>query len=280
LFVSFIPFVHLFIFILISHYYSLGGGGPDGGSGGGGSSISFGHNTVYTSGFYLPDYYDGKAIIELFSHPFYQFSLCTKQVQNITVPPGTYFLAVDLAGGSGGLGGAGLPGYGARVQSYFTVIPGTLLFVSVGCTGTGNAGGFNGGGAPYYSGTGGGGATDIRLGGLDLSHRIIVAGGGGGSYQGPNCGLQKGGDGGKYGLAGSGSTCDDSPGKPSGQGGTWSKGGRGGPPRDCLGNPVLYAKNGTLGFGGAGGCINSAGGGGGYYGGNKEKTLFFFTFYD
>jgi hypothetical protein len=242
--------------------YILGGGGQDGGSGGGGSSISFGHNTLYTTGYQTND---GDIKIEFYANPFYRFS-CTKQVQNLTVPPGSYFMAVDITGASGGLGGVGLPGYGARVQSYFTVNPGTLLFITVGCQGNDASGGFNGGGAPFGGSTGGGGATDIRTGGLDLSHRMVVAAGGGGSYKGGGCGVQKGGDGGEMGSAGSVSTCGSGIGKLSGQGGTSTKGGKAGF-TNC-GNPVENAKNGTLGFGGAGGCSNSGGGGGGYYGGN------------
>ena len=39
-------------------------------------------------------------------------------------------------------------------------------------------GGWNGGGAAAYRGGTGGGATDIRIGGTTLNHRLIVAGGG------------------------------------------------------------------------------------------------------
>jgi hypothetical protein len=266
----------------LSHFISfsllLGGGGPDGGSGGGGSSISFGHNTVYTSGFYLPDYNDGKAIIELFANPFYKFSLCTKQVQNITVPPGTYFLAVDLAGASSGIAGAGLPGLGARVQSYFNVIPGTLLHISVGCSGlppsagSSTEGGFNGGGASASQGTSGGGATDIRMGGMALTHRIITAGGGGGYYVGANCGAEKGGNGGRFGQNGlpttTDATCFSNSLTPPGGGGSWTAGGgAGGSPN----SPV--ATSGSLGFGGNGAAPHSGGGGGGYFGGTVLAKL-------
>lgn len=74
-------------------------------------------------------------------------------------------------------------GQGAKISGTIKVSGGQVLKLFVGGTGVGRAGGFNGGGTggiywPY--GSGGGGATDIRIGGTDLSNRVIVAGGGGG----------------------------------------------------------------------------------------------------
>ncbi len=62
---------------------------------------------------------------------------------------------------------------------------GQELYIFVGGDGTGfigEGGGWNGGGnaGPLGPGAGGGGATDIRRGGIELENRIIVAGGGGG----------------------------------------------------------------------------------------------------
>ena len=63
-----------------------------------------------------------------------------------------------------------------------------------GCNGGGNGG--MSGGAEFYSGAGGGGATDIRVYSYDLDSRIIVAGGGGGGCSNiPTHGV--GGDAGK-----------------------------------------------------------------------------------
>jgi hypothetical protein len=79
-------------------------------------------------------------------------------------------------------------------------------------TGGSSNGGFNGGGnggapfnlpAPYY-GSGGGGASDVRIGGADLAHRVIVAGGGGGAaaVSGPNGSSYGGAGGGQSGSTG------------------------------------------------------------------------------
>jgi hypothetical protein len=196
---------------------------------------------------------------------------------------------VDMSGAASGGKGVILdpsvsftPGYGARVQSYLSVIPGTLLHVTVGgkgsdCSGklpsTGliHPGGYNGGGSGSgttndYGGTGGGGASDIRIGGLSLSNRAVVAGGGGGHYCHSYCGTLKGGDGDRFGHAGSDGL------KPacaayshnSGGGGTWVSGGTAG---FTTGSPP--STPGITGYGGNGGATsNSPGGGGGYFGGN------------
>jgi hypothetical protein len=56
-------------------------------------------------------------------------------MQNLTVPVGANYMFVDMTGASSGTGSGGAPGYGARVQSHFHVIPGSQLFISVGCQG-------------------------------------------------------------------------------------------------------------------------------------------------
>jgi hypothetical protein len=191
---------------------------------------------------------------------------------------------VDMSGAAAGGKGTIIdpsvtltPGYGARVQSYLKVIPGTVLHVTVGgqgsdcsgqlpSTGLVHPGGYNGGG--YGSGTtndcggsGGGGASDIRLGGLSLSDRVVVAGGGGGHYCHSYCGTLKGGDGDRFGHRGSEGCYSHSP----GGGGTWVSGGTAG---YSSGSPSSTA--GIAGYGGNGGGINNApGGGGGYFGGNS-----------
>jgi hypothetical protein len=212
------------------------------------------------------------------SSRIYTFT-CTSKMQNITVPDGYNYMYVDMTGAAGGGGGTGgIPGYGARVQSYFAVTPGTILHINVGCRGSDCGttvgyipGGYNGGGSSYGSSTffstGGGGGTDIRIGGLQLQNRIIVAGGGGGYYCYDNCGgPRKGGDGGKFGNAGAplpvvsgGCPKNEFPG---GRGGNWTTGGSAGA---SVSAPIATA--GLLGKGGNGGQITSGGGGGGYYGG-------------
>jgi hypothetical protein len=251
----------------------LGGGGHTGGTGGGGSSISLGGwDTLYTTGYQTGD---GQIKIEFLSNLVYM--KCSQRMQNITVPEGYNYMYVDMTGAASGGGGvSGTPGYGARVQSYFTVTPGTTVHLNVGCKGndcgaSGSvAGGYNGGGIGYGSGAsvsnGGGGGTDIRIGGIQLQHRIMVAGGGGGYYCAGNCGTRKGGDGGKFGTTGSTLTSGGCPkqGLPGGGGADWTTGGSAGA---SVSTPIATA--GSLGKGGSGGYVTSGGGGGGYYGGKE-----------
>jgi hypothetical protein len=263
--------------------FSLGGGGIHGGGAGGGSSFAIDMNTIYTSGYSNGD---GAVSLEFFVNPTFKFS-CTKSVQDVTVPQGYHYMHVDMTGAASGSGGVGTPGYGARVQSYLSVTPGSVLHITVG--GRGNncsqlstpgyrSGGFNGGGDSYgrglgdVGGTGGGGASDIRLGGSLLSHRVVVAGGGGGYYCGDHCTARKGGDAGQIGLQGSNAAVVCTPGHElGGLGGNWVIGGTGGYSMIAPGST-----NGSLGYGGSGGGSESGGGGGGLYGGRRRSGLFFF----
>jgi hypothetical protein len=202
---------------------------------------------------------------------------CSNGVQTVTVPANANYMYVDMTGASSGSASTGTPGYGARVQSTFPVTPGTTLNIFVGCRGTSCvsatlattgylSGGYNGGGSGYGrsgdpGGTGGGGASDIRIGGTSLNDRVIVAGGGGGIYCHPQCGTQKGGDAGQYGLVGNLGCAGV--GHLTGQGGGWTAGGAAG--YNGGGSPA--ATSGSFGIGGNGGLADSGGGGGGYYGG-------------
>lgn len=124
--------------------------------------------------------------------------------------------------------------------------------------------GTNGGGAGDNPG---GGASDIRMNGTSLTNRIIVAGGGGGGASAKTTG----GIGGGANLSGENGIKPTSEyyGTP-GEGGTLSRGGKGGlnykEVQSC-------ATDGTLGLGGSGLCKlnykrnDESGGGGGYYGG-------------
>jgi hypothetical protein len=264
----------LFFLFVVIDFYSLGGGGTDGSAGGGGSSFSTGFNTIYTTG-YQPG--TGNVTMEFYKYPTFKFS-CTKSIQNLTVPLGYNYMYVSMTGAASGTGGGGVRGNGARVQSYFTVDPGTVLHIAVGCSGSNCpitprpagyiAGGYNGGGAGYgetngQAGTGGGGASDIRIGGLSFANRIIVAGGGGGYFCGTGCGAPKGGDGGQFGSPGTtapNGCCGYS--HVAADGGSWSTGGVAG--YSCT---AVTASSGSFGFGGNGGSDNAGGGGGGYYGG-------------
>jgi hypothetical protein len=197
----------------------------------------------------------------------------TGSVQTFTVPPCVTSITVDLAGAKGGdhTGdwGSSVGGKGGRVTGTISVKPGDILYIYVGGAGGGitkNVGGFNGGGdggdITYCSG--GGGASDIRVNGEELSKRIFVAGGGGGAAT--NCWGKEdhGGAGGGL-TGGNGCECNHwEGGAPSypGSGGTQDKGG-------YMGNDQGQGgvTHGELGQGGHGAFTYGGGGGGGYYGG-------------
>jgi hypothetical protein len=196
----------------------------------------------------------------------------TGSVQTYLVPSGVTNLFVDMQGGKGGdaIYTAGPGGGGARVQCKMAVTPGQILYIfsgGMGAAATASVaipGGWNGGGlagsvGAFYSGSGGG-ASDIRIGGIALSNRVIVAGGGGGG--GYNCSTgQDGGAGGGL-TGGGGLNCGTISGC-SPTGGTQIAGGLGS--TSCGG----FGANGALGVGGD--AVNSytGGGGGGFYGGGS-----------
>lgn len=115
------------------------------------------------------------------------------------VPNDVHELMVRAWGASGGHGsgpvyGLNMGGKGAYAEGRLDVNPGDTLYIYVGGKGTdaqleGIAeGGWNGGGLggfdADYTGNGaggGGGASDIRVDGNDLAHRVLVAAGGGGA---------------------------------------------------------------------------------------------------
>ncbi|MGH9153315.1 MAG: DUF6531 domain-containing protein [Acidimicrobiales bacterium] len=160
-------------------------------------------------------------------------------------------LSVDAQGASGG---GWSPGQGGRVVATVPVMPGQVASIFVGGQGGGSAGGFNGGGALGFGpgGVAGGGATDMRVGGTQLSDRLVV-GGGGGSAAPTTAGGAGGDAGGLEGARGEdGSGCYT-----GGGGGTQSAGGAGG---------YRWAGSGGFGIGGYAG-YNGGAGGGGWYGG-------------
>ncbi len=229
----------------------------------------------------------------------------TGSMQQFTVPPCAGNMTIEARGASGGTGGGGGPigANGGSVKGVFTATPGSVMFFFVGGQGSVTAGGFNGGGnggtGSATSGAGGGGASDVRIGGIALANRIIVAGAGGGaggsSIANPLGGI--GGGGYSFSLASGyggggipGGGCHfNSPGADdgglalcgptSGGGGGFLGGGQGGgaaPNNTMTGS---FGCSGIFGNGGNGGgsvllCGGSAiglngggGGGGGYYGG-------------
>ncbi len=113
----------------------------------------------------------------------------TGGAQTWTVPTGVTSVQVTAVGAQGGGSYGGL---GSQVVATIPVTPGQTLGIYVGGQdSSGTTGGYNGGGAGGYSGSdvgyGGGGASDVRLGGTTLADRVVVAGGGGGigSYGAP-----------------------------------------------------------------------------------------------
>ncbi|NBV92672.1 MAG: hypothetical protein EBR91_10980, partial [Flavobacteriia bacterium] len=182
----------------------------------------------------------------------------TGSQQTWTVPAGVTSITVDAQGAQGGTSGYGTGGLGGRLQATLPVTPGATLFINVGGQGNTSVGGWNGGGAPYACGcaAGGGGATDIRIGGTALTDRKIVAGGGGGAGYYWNWLNDHGGVGGGL-TGGAGYTNNSLNASYCGQGGTQASGGAGA----AIGGPA-----GTLGTGGGNGYY-AGGGGGGYYGG-------------
>ena len=181
--------------------------------------------------------------------------------QTWTVPAGVTSINVDVQGAQGGQTSYGTAGLGGRTQATIPVSPGATIIVNVGGQGNYSTGGWNGGGTPYGCGCvgGGGGASDIRIGGNALANRAIVAGGGGGAGYYWNWNNDHGGNGG--GLTGeAGKTNNNYNATYCGQGGTQAAGGAG---ASGFGAPA-----GTLGTGG-GSAYYAGSGGGGYYGGGS-----------
>ena len=112
--------------------------------------------------------------------------------QTYVVPAGVSRLQIEVRGAQGGdgatggnssLGGTG--GRGSRATGILNVTPGQVLNLFVGGRGGTPTGGYNGGGiGGSVNAGGGGGASDVRLGGMALANRILVAGGGGGGGRG------------------------------------------------------------------------------------------------
>ncbi|MDA9315875.1 glycine rich domain-containing protein, partial [Pseudomonadales bacterium] len=189
--------------------------------------------------------------------PVFTFSFSGTQ-QEFLIPSGVNRIVVEVYGAQGGDPIYG--GKGGLVEAVVDVTAGELLFLNVGGAGFGHddrdQNGWNGGGRDFsdpdknYTLTGGG-ASDIRLGGVALPNRIVVAGGGGQRAY-PLA----------YGGAGGGAIGQDGPNVTSatgGTGGNLATGGLGG----CGGS--YCGGDGSQGQGGAG-VDNNGHGGGGYYG--------------
>ncbi len=196
----------------------------------------------------------------------------TGAVQTFVVPPCVDSISFVCRGAEGGgnssIGAGG--GLGGYVQGTIPVTTGQTLYIYVGGMGDPagtpgyNGGGLGVGGTLANPGSGGGGASDIRVNGTTLNDRIVVAGGGGGGTE--NGGNAPGGHGGGL-VGGSGSPGTNVWGCSSptdATGGTQSAGGLGGTSVSCAWNGT----DGTFGIGGdAYPVYRTSGGGGGWYGG-------------
>lgn len=225
------------------------------------------------------------------SFPHHKTFRYTGNEQSFVVPKSVTSLDVVARGGAGGgsVYYTSRSGRGGRVHAVLPVRPGEKLFIFVGGSGGYDSfqriGGFNGGGNPgrcCEGAFGGGGASDVRRGGIRINDRILVAAGGGGEGGFECCGGAggvggglSGGDGGNalygYGDGGGG----------GGQGGTQYSGGSGG--KIWKGYSKRYGRAhhglpGRKGSGGDGGLAGfgegsssdggaGGGGGGGFYGG-------------
>lgn len=184
----------------------------------------------------------------------------TGSYQTFTAPAsGTYKLEVWGAQGGSGLNTIG--GDGGYATGNYYLSEGTTVYLYVGGQGGTPSAGWNGGGAggidtgSGQTGGGGGGASDIRVGGTNLTNRIIVAGGGAGGGRDGTSGVGGG-------MSGTAST-------------SYNLGYPGQPGTQSVGGSAYItsrgATSGSLGQGGRGSTgYNSAGGGGGgggYYGG-------------
>jgi hypothetical protein len=183
------------------------------------------------------------------------------EAEEFEVPIGVYQLSVELYGASGGPGLNTTGGAGGRSSGVIETLPGELLYVFVGGSGGSVSQGWNGGGlggidtGGGQNGGGGGGASDVRSGGYDWEHRIIVAGGGGGGGRDGSTG-----DGGGL-IGGESSNYDTGYG---GTGGTQTVGGAAySTSRGATHGEIGLGGHGSTGYDAAGG----GGGGGGWYGG-------------
>jgi hypothetical protein len=189
----------------------------------------------------------------------------TGSPQTWTVPDGVTSVQVDAMGAQGG-GEYG--GFGAEVRADLAVAPGQQVTIVVGGRGSLGTGGYNGGGGSAFgtdsigSGQGGGGASDIRIGGDDDVHRVIVAAGGGGGAGGPIAGMG-GSAGGTLGESG-----EDGSGYHGGGGATLTAPGDPGGDFASAGSGASGGNGGFTGGGGGGGYFGGGGGGGDSSGGS------------
>lgn len=226
-------------------------------------------------------YYGSTLVYESFKPETIRFDY-TGNVQRWTVPKGCKKVIVDCVGAASGrvkkinAGSYSSQTLGGYVHCVLAVSENQVLNLYVGgkgsdATGTTEgaviSGGYNGGSAGFdntsslyfpWSVCGGGGATDIRIGGASLGNRVVVAGGGGAlSYNWYSRSTEYVNNGGAGGGLVGGSASTNYSGVTPATGGTQTEGGVG----EIVSGSSIQGERGSLGTGG------SNGGGGGYYGG-------------
>lgn len=221
---------------------------------------------VYNGSESIKELYNGSDLVfSSFTPVTYRFDY-TGDVQTFTVPSGCNKLIVDCVGAAGYTYThedlTTTPSFGGRVECELSVKTGETLYIYVGQAGGDNVSGWNGGGAcsSYDSRyAGGGGASDIRISGMSLEDRKVVAGGSGG------CNFFSGGGGNGGGLIGGNARDMDSG---YATGGTQTAGGTGG-----AGGGYGDGGNGSFGTGGYTPSMGGGGGGGWYGGGGGSGGL-------
>jgi hypothetical protein len=189
----------------------------------------------------------------------------------LTIPEGIKQITVKAWGGRGGGRNPDAVVRGGYSYGVFPVKPGDKLYIFPGDhgqlinngQGTGNGGNrdANGGSGVIIDkdrrGYGGGGASDVRLNGNELKHRLIVAGGGGGAALVGGIGQNGGAGGGKKGIDGLAADVGGS----GGSGGSQTAPGEGKDGGHNANGGDVNPED--FGFGG--------GGGGGYFGGGAGE---------
>lgn len=172
------------------------------------------------------------------------------ELQEWIVPKGVSKIHVDCVASQGYTHNSRLGGNGGRVECDLNVTSGQKLYFMVGLTPTTVK-------EAIYN------ASDIRLGGIELTNRIIVAGGGGnGNASGTGGGGNGGAGGGLTGGSGAGVGYQT-----QSTGGTQTEGGIASARSGGNTDGWYPGSNGSFGLGGNGGSAGGGAGGAGYYGG-------------
>lgn len=177
-----------------------------------------------------------------------------EDIQEYKVPAGVKKLQIDCVAAKGA-NCAGVGGNGGRVECILSVKAGQILYITAGkVPAVHNIAEYN--------------ASDIRLGGTELSDRVVVAGGGGSSNVNLSQGAKRGGHGG--GLTGGNGEGGYASG---GFGGTQTEGGRAGIHLSGTNHGFYSGAQGKFGLGGNGGNGNVGAGGAGWYGGGGGSSM-------